>query len=221
MTNNSIQPQAGIYAANQFYRLVKSGNPVAKARWRDIQAMARQGDLEAVRAVRLMLAVTRQPMVGAVTQATPQQIEMLRAILIQARNAPPIPAVVTPTQMAPAGPRTVLGINPATGRPWEQIPGTIPGYMGEGTYSVVEPNGLFLYPAPNPTLPSLRIVPFGTMVRVLSFAPPPNPIGWVQVVLPSGEGGYVCLSCQDLRSSAIPGGPWLVRTDSTPKGNLG
>lgn len=218
-TNTGLVPRnTGIQAAKQFYQLIKAGNPIATARWRDIQAMARQGDLEAIRAVRLMLAVMRQPMVGAVTpQATPQQIEMLRAILVQARNAPPVAVVATapaprgetPAQYPPQQTATIPGINPATGRLFEQIPGTPLGFMGEGSYLVVEPDGLFLYPAPNPSLPTLRSVPVGTMVRVIGFAPPPSPTGWAQVILPSGEGGYICMSCQEYQSN-IPS-PWLVR----------
>lgn len=87
----------GIHAANQFYILLRAKHPVARARWREIIELARRGDLEAIRAVRLMQSVmTNQSAIqigqvpSARTMITPAQIENLRLVLIQARNAPPI-----------------------------------------------------------------------------------------------------------------------------------
>lgn len=89
----------GIHAANQFYLLLRARHPTARARWREILTLASQGDLEAIRAVRLMQSVIANPggtgvQIGQVpaarTTITPAQIEALRLVLIQARNAPAI-----------------------------------------------------------------------------------------------------------------------------------
>ena len=87
----------GLHAANQFYILLRAKHPGARARWREILMLASQGDLEAIRAVRLMQSVMANPgtgvQIGQVpatrTAITPAQIEALRLVLVQARNAPP------------------------------------------------------------------------------------------------------------------------------------
>lgn len=91
----------GLHAANQFYILLRAKHPVARARWREILMLASQGDLEAIRAVRLMQSVMANSgpgyagvQIGQVPAArmaiTPTQIEALRLVLVQARNAPPL-----------------------------------------------------------------------------------------------------------------------------------
>ena len=85
----------GIEAATLFYKEIKARNPGAIARWKDIVALARSGDIEAIRAVRLMRFVMPQAgvMIGQTAQPrapiTSTQVEMLRQILIQARYSAP------------------------------------------------------------------------------------------------------------------------------------
>lgn len=82
---NSIQ------AAQQFYKLLQAKNPEAQQRWREILQLAQQGDMQAIRAVRLIRSVMNSTRIGlSVYQrpvVTPAQIESLRQVLVQARYA--------------------------------------------------------------------------------------------------------------------------------------
>lgn len=181
----------GMDAARQFYQLLRARNPVARARLAEIVVLARQGDLEAVRAIRLLQAAMRSPNV-VVGQAnvrpavTPQQIEQLRQMAIRARN---MPYVSLPGQVPVPGESS-----------FPQIPGGVVGFTGEGFYQVINPGGLGLYTEPSMNRPATRVLPFGSMVRV--FAQAQN--NYVQVDQPAT--GYVCMSCAEL-----PGGSWLTR----------
>lgn len=188
MNNNSL---GGIVAARQFYELLRARNPVARTRLAEIVVLARQGDLEAVRAIRLLQAAMRSPNVTVGQMArpavTPQQIEQLRQMAIRARNMPYVPSQnVRPSPVGEAS--------------FPQIPGGVIGFAGEGFYQVTNPGGLGLYTEPSMNRPATRVLPFGSMVRV--FAQAQN--NYVQVDQPGP--GYVCLSCAEL-----PGGPWLTR----------
>ena len=187
--NNAL---GGIPAARQFYELLRSRDPRARATLRDIMNMARQGDPEAIRAVRLIQYVMRTPAsvwTGQVNNprpvVTPQQIEGLRLLAVRARNTPYTPP--SAGQALPAG-------------GFAQIPGGVVGYTGEGTYQVIKPGGLGLFSGPTMNQPPVRILPFESLVRV--FAQAEN--SYVQIDQPAP--GYVCMSCAEL-----PGGPWLLR----------
>ena len=204
----------GQLAAQQFYKLLQARNPIARQRWSEILVLARQGDPEAVRAVRLMQSVMRSPVqIGATAPkpvVTPQQIEMLRQVLVSARYsvpgmmgpgqpAPPVPGVspygpmFSPPASPPAPP-------PAQGQVFAQIPGGVVGYTGEGYYQVVKPQGIGLFSGPTMNRPAVQILPTGTMVRV--FAQSEN--SYVQIDQPAP--GFVCMTCAE-----DPGGPWLIR----------
>ena len=196
-----------LHAGRLFYQQLRARNPVAQARFRQIADLARSGDLEAIRAMRIMQAVMRAPpgaRIGQTAQprpaVTPAIIEMLRQVLIQARNAPASPG--QPPYSPPVQARPV----PIQARGFSQVANAPLGFMGEGIYEVINPNGLGLYSTPTPvSQPSIEVVPPGRMVHVIGYAPfPPSPTGWVQAQTPAP--GYLCLSCPDL-----PGGPWLVR----------
>ena len=181
-------------AARQFYQLLRARNPVARARLAEIVVLARQGDLEAVRAIRLLQAAMRSPNV-VVGQAnvrpavTPQQIDQLRQMAVRARNMPYVPPSAGQASMPVPGEAS-----------FPQIPGGVVGFTGEGFYQVTNPGGLGLYTEPTMNRPATRVLPFGSMVRV--FAQAQN--SYVQVDQPGP--GYVCMSCAEL-----PGGPWLMR----------
>lgn len=206
----------GIEAASLFYQQLRARNPVAQAHFKSIANLARQGDLEAVRAMRLIQAVMRAPpgaRIGQIAQArptvTPAVLEMLRQMLIQARNAPPSNGQAPPfVEMNPGYQQPTIQARPVPiqAREFFQVANAPLGFTGEGIYEVINPNGLGLYSTPTPvSQPSIEVVPPGRMVHVINYAPfPPSPTGWVQAQTPAP--GYLCLSCPDL-----PGGPWLVR----------
>lgn len=73
------------HAALEFYRLLQARDPVARARWREILDMARQGDPRAIRAVMLIRTVMEGPRVSGPGNVSPQRIEQLRQMLINAR----------------------------------------------------------------------------------------------------------------------------------------
>lgn len=208
---------SGQQAANQFYQLLQARHPIARQRLAEIIVLARQGDPEAIRAIRLIQSVMASPVqVGAVAPkpvVTPQQIEMIRQILVSARYAPPsamqapagkAPAGKAPTPQAPPGLLPDLPNLPTPPAPssavFTQIPGGIVGFMGEGIYQVTKPEGLGLFSGPTMNQPAIQILPGGSLVRV--FAQGGN--SYVQVDQPAP--GYVCMSC-----SEVPGGPWLIR----------
>ena len=191
MNNNSL---GGVSAARQFHQLVRNRDPRAQAIFHDIIKMARLGDPEAIRAVRLMQYVMRTPTTvwtGQINNprpvVTPQQIEGLRLLAVRARNTPYIPALVPQNAGAGQGPFT-------------QIPGGVVGYAGEGIYQIIKPGGLGLFSGPTMNQPPVRMLPFESLVRV--FAQAEN--SYVQIDQPAP--GYVCMSCAEL-----PGGPWLLR----------
>lgn len=194
----NINP-SGIDAARQFNRLLRSRNPVAYARLAEIIALARQGDLEAIRAIRLLQSAKRSPnvMVGQINnprpEVTPEQIEMLRQMAVRARNTP-----YTPRS---AGQAPIVSLPPiAPGNVSTQIPGAALGYAGEGVYQIIKPGGLGLHHGPTMNLPAIRQLPFESLVRVIRQ----GENSWLEINQP--EPGFVCLSCAEL-----PGGPWLVR----------
>lgn len=90
-----MSSSSAVEAAMQFYKLILSGNQAAIARWQEIVTMASQGDLQAIRAVRLVKAV--MPMTDAIRigqavpfqrpPVAPQRIEQLRLMILAARNA--------------------------------------------------------------------------------------------------------------------------------------
>ena len=189
MNDNSL---GGIDAARLFYQQLRVRNPVARARLAEIVVLARQGDLESIRAIRLLQSAMRSPnvMTGQINNPRPeitaQQIETLRQMALRARNTP-----YTPPMVAPVMP----------GQPsFPQIPGGVVGYTGEGFYQVIKPGGLGLYSGPTMNRPSVQTLPFESIVRV--FAQAEN--SYVQIDQPAP--GYVCMSCAEL-----PGGPWLMR----------
>jgi hypothetical protein len=80
------------HAALQFYRLLQARDPNARARWLEIIELARLGDPQAVRAVRLVQSVIpRGPRISGPGNVSPQRIEQLRRMLIKARYS--VPAV--------------------------------------------------------------------------------------------------------------------------------
>lgn len=83
---------------------------------------------------------------------------------------------------------------------FRQIPGGIVGFMGEGFYQIIKPEGLGVFSGPTMNRPAVQTLAPGSMVRV--FAQSEN--GYVQIDRPTP--GFVCLNC-----SENPGGPWLVR----------
>lgn len=195
---------SGQQAANQFYQLLKVRNPIARQRLAEIIVLARQGDPEAIRAIRLIQAVMASPVqIGAVAPkpvVTPQQIEMIRQILISARYSQPqsLPGQ-TPPGLLPDLPDLPTPPAPSS-TVFTQIPGGVVGFMGEGMYQITKPEGLGLFSGPTMNRPAIQILPGGSMVRV--FAQDQN--SYVQIDQPAP--GYVCMSC-----SEVPGGPWLVR----------
>jgi len=103
----------------------------------------------------------------------------------------------TPGATGPYGAQVL----PVTNQVFRQIPGGIAGFMGEGFYQVVKPDGLGVYSGPTMNRPAVQMLAPGTMVRV--FAQSEN--NYVQIDRPTP--GFVCMSCAE----AGPGGPWLVR----------
>lgn len=188
----NVNSLGGMDAARLFYQQLRARNPEARARLAEIVVMARQGDLEAIRAIRLLQSAMRSPnvMTGQINNSRPeptlQQIETLRQMAVRARNMPYSLPMVAP--VTPGEPR------------FPQIPGGVVGYTGEGFYQVIKPGGLGLYSGPTMNRPSVQILPFESIVRV--FAQAEN--SYVQIDQPAP--GYVCMSCAEL-----PGGPWLMR----------
>lgn len=199
----NVNSLGGMDAARQFYQLLRARNPMARARLAEIVTLARQGDLEAIRAIRLLQSAMRSPnvMVGQINNprpaVTPQQIETLRQMALRARNTPYSPSVPVPASPG----FTVPTPTSVPGEPrFPQIPGGVVGYTGEGFYQVIKPGGLGLYSGPTMNRPSIQTLPFESMVRV--FAQAEN--SYVQIDQPAP--GYVCMTCAEL-----PGGPWLMR----------
>lgn len=190
---------SGHYAANEFYKLLKARNPIARQRWGEILVLAKQGDAEAIRAVLLMKSVMtgrRQVQVGADPirpVVTPQQIEMLRQILISARNSGPAAKSPYSTPYRP------VQQNPRVSTPIAQPPAAI-GFSASSLYQVNKPEGIALFPTPSMNRAALQILPHGTVVHVLAMAEN----GYVQVDQPMP--GFVCMTCAE-----VPGGPWLTQ----------
>lgn len=200
---NGFTQSEGVEAAKFFYRKLRDRDPVARARWREILLLARQGDLEAIRAVRLMqsaIAASGSIWIGQINNPrpaiTPDRLEAIRQMLIRARNAPYVPPPgVNPGVPGPAIPPPA----PPTGG-FRQIPGAAIGYTGEGMYQVTKPGGLGLHAGPTMNRPAIRQLPFESFVRVIRQ----GGNSWIEVDQPAS--GFVCLSCSEL-----PGGPWLIR----------
>jgi len=77
------------HAAAEFYRRLQAREPNARARWAEILDDARQGDPQAIRALLLVRTMMQGPRVSGPGNVSPQRIEQLRQMLINARYSAP------------------------------------------------------------------------------------------------------------------------------------
>lgn len=76
------------HAAAEFYRRLQAREPNARMRWREVLEDARYGDPQAIRAV-LLIRTMMGPRISGPGNVSPQRIEQLRQMLINARYSAP------------------------------------------------------------------------------------------------------------------------------------